>query len=100
MLQRRVTVEPPEPYVLGDLLIAPAARRVTLAGSPVALLPPEYRLLERVWGERGSGDLRPLRSNVSKLRGRLGDEADRPTYVFTEPRVGYWMPAGETREQE
>ena len=51
------------------------------------------RLLERVWGRKGGGDLRPMRAIVSKLRSRLGDDADRPIYVFTEPRVGYWMPA-------
>ena len=25
----------------------------------------------------------------------LGDDADNPTYIFTEPRVGYRMPKGE-----
>ena len=31
---------------------------------------------------------------VGKLRRKLGDDAQNPTYIFTEPRVGYRMPAG------
>ena len=110
-LRRRLTVEPSEPYVLGDLTVDYAQRRVTLAGRQVRLTPTEYgmlvelaanagrvltheHLLERVWGGRGSGSLRPLRSMVSKLRRKLGDDADNPTYIFTEPRVGFRMPRG------
>ena len=51
-------------------------------------------LLERPWDEK-SGDVRPMHTIVSKL----GDDADNPTYIFTEPRVGYRMPKGETVEQ-
>ena len=53
-------------------------------------------LLERVWGEKGAADVRPMRTIVSKLRRKLGDDADNPAYIFTEPRVGYWMPRGES----
>ena len=52
------------------------------------------RLLERVWGKRGGGGLPPMRPLVARLRRRLGDDADHPTYVFTEPRVGYRMEEG------
>ena len=101
--------------MLGDLTIDYAERRVTLAGRPLPLIAMEYRLLaelsanagrlltyehllERVWGEKSSGDVRPMRTIVSKLRRRLGDDADNPLYIFTEPRVGYRMPKGETKE--
>ena len=57
-------------------------------------------LLDRVWGEKGAADVRPMRTIVSKLRRKLGDDADNPTYVFTEPRVGYWMPRGEAEGGE
>ena len=104
-----------EPYVLGDLTIDYAERRVSLAGRPLPLIAMEYRLLaelsanagrlltyehllERVWGEKSSGDVRPMRTIVSKLRRKLGDDADNPIYIFTEPRVGYRMPKGETQE--
>ena len=112
-LRKRAASEPSEPYVLGDLTIDYAERRVTLAGRPLPLIAMEYRLLaelsanagrlltcehllERVWGEKSSGDVRPMRTIVSKLRRKLGDDADNPTYIFTEPRVGYRMPKGET----
>ena len=112
-LRRREAPEPPETYVLGDLTIDYAGRRVTVAGRPVHLLPMEYRMLfelsasagrvltyehilERVWGERGNNDLRPMRTIVRKLRRKLGDDAGNPTYIFTEPRVGYRMAKGET----
>ncbi|MDE2686308.1 MAG: ATP-binding protein [Chloroflexota bacterium] len=111
-LRRRGVPQVPEPYVYEDLLIDLAARRVTLAGSPVHLVPMEYRLLaelaanagrvltykyllDRVWAGKGSGDLSPMRNIVNKLRAKLGDDANTPTYIFTESRVGYWMPAGE-----
>ena len=116
-LRKRATSEPSEPYVLGDLTIDYAERRVTLAGRPLPLIAMEYRLLaelsanagrvltyehllERVWGAKDNGDVRPMRTIVSKLRRKLGDDADNPTYIFTEPRVGYRIPKGETRERE
>ena len=45
-------------------------------------------LLERVWGEKSSGDVRPMRTIVSKLRRKLGDDADNPTYIFTRAEGG------------
>ena len=53
------------------------------------------QLPERIWGRKGGGDLRPMRAVVVRLRRRLGDTSEHPTYVFNEPRVGYWVPAGE-----
>ena len=108
-----MTVEPSERYVLGDLTIDYAERSVTLAGRPVPLVAMEYRmlaelsanagrvlthqrLLERVWGERGNADMRPMRTLINKLRRKLGDVGANPTYIFTERRVGYRMPKGET----
>jgi len=110
-LRRRAAAEPAEPYALGDLVIDYAERKVTLAGRPVHLVALEYRmlaelsasagrvvtyeqLLERVWGEKSSGDLRPMRTIVNKLRRKLGENAGSPTYIFTEPRIGYRMAKG------
>ena len=107
-LRRRHNPEPLDPYVLGDLIIDYRERLVTLAGSPVRLTAKEYRLLaelaanagrtlayghllERVWDQWGDGDLRPMRSAVRSLRRKLGDDAENPVYIFTEPRVGYRM---------
>lgn len=38
-----------------------------------------------------------MRTIVVKLRRKLGDDAETPTYIFTEPRVGYRMPKGATQ---
>ena len=111
VLRRREAPEPTVPYVFGDLTVNYAARRVTFAGSPVRLTSMEYRtlaelstnagrvvtyerLLERVWEAEAGADLRPMRTVISTLRRNMGDDADNPTYIFTEPRVGYRMPKG------
>ena len=58
--------------------------------------PLSYRhLQERVWGELDQEDLRPVRTMVGKVRRKLGDGSEYPTYIFTEARVGYRMPRGE-----
>ena len=81
-------------------------RSVTVAGRPAHLTPTEYKLLyelstnagrvlthdqllHRVWGEDRTADLRVLRSFVKSLRYKLGDDARNPSYLFTEPSVGY-----------
>ncbi len=113
---RRREVAETEPYVLGGLVIDYSARRVSLDGVPVQLTAMEYRmlaelsanagkvltyehLLEQVWRERSSGGMRPMRTMLGKLRGKLGEEARNPRYIFTESRVGYWMPEGEGLEE-
>ncbi len=116
-LRRRETPEPSEPYVRGDLTVDYAGERALLAGRPVHLTPTEYRvlaelsanagrplsyqrLLDRVWGSRGTeGDLRTLRTTVGRLCRKLGDDSEFPTYISTEPRVGYRMPAGEGQSE-
>ena len=111
-LRRRATTEPMKPYVLGDLTIDYTERSVTIAGNHVYLTPTEYRvlaelsanagqvvtyerLLVQVWGEKSDGDVRPMRTIVNKLRRKLGEDAEAPTRIFTEARVGYRMPRGE-----
>ena len=96
-------------YSLGDLNINYAQRRVTIAGRPVKLTETEYRLLvelsasagrvlthdyllQRVWGFEYSGNPRLLQAFIKTLRGKLGDNARNPRYIFTEFRIGYFMP--------
>ena len=110
-LRRWAVSEPSEPYTIGELTIDYANRSVTLAGRPVQLVSMEYRmlaelsanagrvltyehLLERIWGEEEKEDVRPMRTIVSKLRRKLGDDANNPTFIFTDARVGYRMPKG------
>ena len=104
---------PSDPFVMGDLTINYAERRVLLAGRPVQLTDLEYRLLrelsvnagrilthenllQRVWGPGHPGHSGPVRTAVKNLRSKLGDHADAPAYIFNEPRVGYRMERGET----
>ena len=54
-------------------------------------------LLQRAWGEKGIGYVRPMRTIVNDLRSKPGGNADNPSYIFTEPRVGYRVPRGETK---
>ena len=116
-LRKRETPEPSAPYVLGDLAIDYAQRRATLAGSPVRLTAIEYRtlaelaanagrlltyehLLRRVWGVDADADVRPMRTVISSLRRKLGDDADNPTYIFTELRAGYRLARGDGADMD
>ncbi len=113
-LRRREAPASSGTYVLGDLSIDYDQRRVTLAGRPVELTAREYgtlaelsanagrvltyeTLLRRVWGL--DADLRPMRTTISSIRRKLGDNSENPTYIFTDLRVGYRMPKGETPDE-
>ena len=41
-----------------------------------------------------------MRTAAKQLRRKLGDDANNPTYILNEPRVGYRMEKGEEREEE
>ncbi len=105
-LRKRAAVRHAEPYLVGDLAIDHVERSVTVAGRPADLTPTEYKLLfefstnagrvlshdellQRVWGEEHPGSYHLLRSFVKSLRQKLGDDARSPSYIFTEPGVGY-----------
>ena len=105
-LRKGAVARHPEPFSLGDVTIDYMERIVTVAGRPIQLTPTEYKLLselstnagrvlthdqvlQRVWGQDRSVDLRVLRSFVKSLRHKLGDDARNPSYIFTEPSVGY-----------
>ena len=111
-LRRRTASEPSIPYVVGDLTIDYTERLVTLGGNPIDLTAIQYRLLvelstnpgrvltyehllRRVWGSDGDADVRPMRTAISAIRGKLRDDTDNPTYIFTKFRVGYSMPKAD-----
>ena len=50
---------------------------------------------------RVSGDkvMMMLESCDKRDKSKLGDD-DRPTYVFNDPQVGYWVLPGESRGEE
>ena len=101
-----------EPFTAGDLTIDYARRRVTMAGRPVRLTATEYELLRilslnagwvttyevllrKVWGGRAATDSGFMRSLVKNLRRKLGDDASRPVYLFSERGVGYRLAGPE-----
>ena len=53
------------------------------------------RLLQRVWSLRSSKDSWRVRTAAKQLRCKLGDDANNPSYILNEPRVGYRMAKGE-----
>ena len=92
--------------VAGELAINFANRSVWVAGEEVRLTATEYRLLEelvrhagavlspqvlleRVWGEDWIGDPDYVKVFVRRLRQKLGDDAEHPTYIQTERGSGY-----------
>lgn len=110
-VQRRSTPEPERPTIaFGQLEIDLGRRLVTLAGEQVHLTGTEYRLLEamatnpgrllthrwlleKVWGPAYSNESHYVRVFVGQLRQKLGDDATRPTWIATEPGLGYrWKP--------
>ncbi len=100
--------EPPAPFEMGGLSIDYSRRRVRVGDLEVHLTPIEYdllrvlstnagralshnQLLRRVWNVTTAGDPQVVRTHVRRLRRKLGDEADNPVYILTEPGVGYRM---------
>ena len=110
-LRRR---RPPAEFVLGELAIDYDRRRVSVAGRAVELSATEYEvlsvlsraagktvtyadLLRRVWKRSEAADSSLVRMQVKGLRGKLGDDAENPTWIFNQRGVGYRMPSpGET----
>lgn len=107
-LSNRTGRQEQEPYLLDNLKIDYVERRVTINDCPVRLTATEYellrhlsvnagrvlsheQLLRQAWGADYPNDSRLLRSFIKKLRRKLGDDADNPVYIFTEPRAGYRM---------
>ena len=107
--------EPPEPFVLNDLTIDYAERRVRLAGQSVHLTATEHdvlvelsvnagrvlthdHLLQRVWGADHTGARGTVSTVVKRLRRKLGEDTNHPAYIFTARRVGYRLARPEDRE--
>jgi len=95
-----------EPVFQADGLMLDFSRRVVMVNEKeIQLTPTEYdllktlvnhagkvithrQLLRQVWGD-GYEDMHILRVNISNLRGKLEPDPSRPTYIHTEPGVGY-----------
>ena len=110
-LLRRVQMErpPPDPdetLGLGDLVMRPATRSVTLAGEALTLTAKEFdllmllarapgrafsrqELLDQVWGYQYAGYAHTVNTHVNRLRGKIEPDPAAPVYVQTVWGVGY-----------
>ncbi len=90
----------------GTLAIDPAARRVMLAGAPVALTAREFdlllhfarhpgrvftreQLLDTVWGGAHGGYAHTVNSHINRLRAKIESDAADPHWIQTVWGVGY-----------
>ena len=99
--------------MFGPIEVDLAKRSLRRNGQPVHLTPTELELLEamvtnpgkllthqwllrKVWGFGSAEQSNYLRVYVRALRQKLGDDAADPTFILTEPGVGYrWLPDPE-----
>ena len=89
-----------------DLEIDFSTQEVRLRGERVPLTPTEYKLLyhlvrnaghvlphgtllAKVWGREYMDEVDYLRVYMRRIREKLGDDPDRPTYIRTERGLGY-----------
>ncbi|GFO53086.1 DNA-binding response regulator [Geomonas sp. Red276] len=103
-LPRQVGQEPV--FTSGDLIVNLPERRILVGGRPVPLTPIEYQilrllvlhagkvvtqnfLLKQVWGSSFLEQPHILRVNISNLRHKIEKNPANPSYILTEPRVGY-----------
>ncbi|HSN75545.1 MAG TPA: response regulator [Anaerolineae bacterium] len=104
---RRVSAPGGEPLVTIGRLTVDLGRRVVIVDEQeVQLTPTEYdllrvlvthagkvlthgQLLRQVWGVGYDQEVHILRVNISNLRRKIEPDPSRPTYVVTEPGVGY-----------
>ncbi len=96
--------------VVGELVIEPGPRRVSLAGREIDLRPKEFDLLARlasaagsvvhrqvlmtdVWDKHWFGDTKTLDVHIAALRRRLGEAPNEPSRITTVRGVGYRLEA-------
>jgi two-component system, OmpR family, KDP operon response regulator KdpE len=105
VLRRQISATQQPVFQLGELKVDLSSRLVSIKDKEIQLTPTEYdllrvlvqtsgkvitnrQMLRQVWGE-GYDDLHILRVNISNLRAKIEPDPARPTYIHTEPGVGY-----------
>jgi two-component system KDP operon response regulator KdpE len=105
-LRRSAQTESEPVFKTGGLVVDLARREVQIEGRPVALTPTEYdllrtlvkhagkvlthrQLLHAVWGIAYESETHMLQVNISNLRRKIEPDPARPSYIITEPGVGY-----------
>ncbi|MEZ4767378.1 MAG: response regulator [Caldilineales bacterium] len=108
---RRAAAPSGEPVITsGGLSVDLARRVVSVDGQEVQLTPTEFdllrvlathagkvlthnQLLRQVWGVGYGDEAHLLRVNISNIRRKIEPDPARPTYIITEPGVGYRLRA-------
>ena len=107
---RRRSEEGDVPVRTGDLEIDLADRSVRRAGEEVHLTPIEFdllgqlaqhpgrlvthrQLLQEVWGPGYEDETHYLRVHFAHVRAKIEPDPSNPTYVITEPGIGYRLRA-------
>jgi len=106
-LRHRLQTETRDPvFRSGALLVDLVRRIVTVGGREIKLTPKQYdllrvlvanagkvlthqQLLRQVWGPGYSEESQYLRVYVGQLRQKIEPNPARPSYILTEPGVGY-----------
>ncbi|MFA5117333.1 MAG: response regulator transcription factor [Candidatus Omnitrophota bacterium] len=108
VMRRLLPLEKEEIVSCGKLVMDITCRRVTVEDTVINLSPTEYDILKlllwnagkvlthklilrEIWDktEDYEGILHLLRVTMSNLRSKIEPNPDRPTYILTEPAVGY-----------
>ena len=105
-LRRSAQAETEPTFKTGNLEVDLNQREVSVNGLPVTLTPTEYdllrtfvkhagkvlthdQLLRAVWGTAYESETHLLQVNISNLRRKIEPDPVRPSYLITEPGVGY-----------
>jgi two-component system alkaline phosphatase synthesis response regulator PhoP len=103
------------PIRIGDIVIHPDAREVTVKGNPIELTPKEFelllflckhrgkvlsrqQLLHGVWDYHFLGDTRIVDVHISHLRDKMETNARNPEYIVTVRNVGYKLTEPAAKE--
>ena len=108
VMRRLLPQEEDSVFKIGKLLVDLSKRVISIKDQPVKLTPTEYdvlkllvlgvgkvlthkQILQEVWNksEDLEGVAHLLRVTISNLRNKIEPNPDRPTYILTEPGIGY-----------
>jgi len=105
-LRRSAQAETEPTFTTGKLVVDLNLREVRVNNEPVSLTPTEYdllrtfikhagkvvthdQLLRTIWGTAYESETHMLQVNISNLRRKIEPDPVRPSYLITEPGVGY-----------
>ena len=105
-LRRSAQAETDPVFKTRNLVVDLNQREVLVNGQPISLTPTEYdllrtfvkhagkvlthdQLLRAVWGTAYESETHMLQVNISNLRRKIEPDPVRPSYLITEPGVGY-----------